>query len=188
MGRSTTGIGIAQLYMYNFDTASILFHKALTIAKENDPKGAEALILNNLGRLHKRKKEYQRAINYINESNMKLLAAGMKKSYARGKCLLAEIELVKKNYKQALEIADSSLLISEDLKDYQNIIRVKTVIANLNAEIGNISLANQQFQEVMAIGSKLNIKMNLIAAMIDYFRFLIDQQKYRQADSRGGSL
>lgn len=122
-----SNLGLAYIEGGNLPKAETTLIKSLTIAKENNDKGAEASAYVNLTKLEYSKKNYQKAIQYNNlaaqyyESVKKY--SQLSNVYSNG----AELARTGKEYKTALEYIDKAF---EAMKQTENVASLYPLYMN----------------------------------------------------------
>jgi len=180
--RNQTAIGIVFMNLSNYDSAANQFHEALKIARSINHVKAEGLINNNLGRLYQRKREYHRAIPYLETSVELLTKSGKLNSVMRSKLLLAEIFLAQKKFTKALNYATNALDGSIQYQDYQNIIRSEKTIGEIYNARNEKENAVVYYLRAIGSGSRAGLKSSQVMAMTAYIRFLLQENKIDETE------
>lgn len=169
---SNTGIGICNMYLDpNDSSAAHYFHIALSIANETENRKFQGFINNNLGRLYLERKEYKKAINYL-EKSLPLFRESMnKRSVARSLLVLAKVYFETANYQKANEISKKAYLISTQQRDYQNLIHINILqgkILDSQLSQSSTNVVKNYYENAISIAGKYGLKIDLQEALIAY--------------------
>lgn len=142
---------------HNYDLAKKYYLQSLKI--ENLPNHQMAAICSNLGRLHKRKIEYDSSFHYLKkaESIPNILPYNI---YQINK-QFSEIHFQLGDLKKAQFCLDKCQDVAESIENLQYLIEVKFQQGLIFSEVGNYHGANQLFQDVYEYSNRKSKTLSL---------------------------
>ncbi|KAL3855274.1 hypothetical protein ACJMK2_014490 [Sinanodonta woodiana] len=144
-------MGNAYLEMGKFNQAMEFHERDWKIAKENNLEDAKSRALDNRGRVHARKGEYQEAIN-VWEEKLPMSKSPLESTWLYheiGRCYL---ELA--NYNKARDYGEKSLAAARESDDQSWQLHANVLIAQSEVKLGDYQAAADSFEKSLEMAKK----------------------------------
>ncbi|MBD3227641.1 MAG: tetratricopeptide repeat protein, partial [Candidatus Lokiarchaeota archaeon] len=160
-------LGLSFMEIDDYDAADFHYKEALRL-KTKMGDYADQAILNNIGRIHDIKGEYDEALKYYKTALKKVNKGAEKKIYSTLLNNIGAIYLRKEEYQKAIKYLEQSLELEHELGDLgEEAVRFKNIGA-VYLELGDYDKANSLFNKCLKIGRILNNKSVMASA---YYSF-----------------
>ncbi|NJX14576.1 tetratricopeptide repeat-containing sensor histidine kinase [Tamlana crocina] len=132
--------------------------KLAKISKNENMQFALGTLLNNIGGGYAQLKDYDKALQYFNESLAVNTENQNTKEIARNYNNLGVVYHEKGDFEQALHVLKKALKIREDLKDEDEQIETQMVLGTVYGKMKNETLSELHFSKALQIAKKINDK------------------------------
>jgi len=164
-----------------YPPALAIYRLAQSLAEQLGDQSGIALMLSNIGEVHRSQGEYAQALEYLQKGLALSEALGDKRVIASTLAAIGNVHSAQGNNAQALEDYQKSLALSEALGDKARIAATLNNLGLVHHEQGNYAQAMEDFQKSLAMAEALGDKLGIARTLNNIGRIYRSNGNYARA-------